>query len=185
MHRLIVTIVTLLVFTATQSLALTQEENIKIKNELTGICTALNKPCTIILSDLPVAQAYTTYKGEIVLTKGLRKILNYEEVRAVGLHEVGHHILEHYKKQDEFIDKQWDFRVDTLKQFRYQNEVQADIFATSYFIYINQKNCLPDALLRLTDPKKININTSTHPSTQKRLQYIEEFSKYGRTKFNL
>ena len=102
--------------------------------------------------------------------------LSYNEIRAVGLHEVGHRVLNHYQKQDKFL-KNWNFDRNELKNFRYNNEFTADLFATLYFKQTKQKNYLPEALLKLTAPDKINISTSSHPSTRIRIEKINQIEK--------
>ena len=156
--------------------AITLDEQIKIKSELELICTSYKTTCNVRYTDSYIPQAYTTYHGNIVLSSGLTNYLSYNEIRAVGLHEVGHRVLNHYQKQDKFL-KNWNFDRNELKNFRYNNEFTADLFATLYYKQTKQKNYLPEALLKLTAPDKINISTSSHPSTRIRIEKINQIEK--------
>ena len=78
--------------------AITLDEQIKIKSELELICTSYKTTCNVRYIDSYIPQAYTTYHGNIVLSSGLTNYLSYNEIRAVGLHEVGHRVLNHYQK---------------------------------------------------------------------------------------
>lgn len=149
----------------------------KLKTELESICTVYKNPCRIVYKETNLIQGFTTPKGDIVLTDGLLNLLSYNQVRAVGLHELGHHILQHYKKQDKFL-KNWDLDTKKLIKFRYSNEVEADLFATKYALSSNETNYLPSALTTLTNPTAINTNTVTHPSTATRINTINIYTNY-------
>lgn len=168
------------------SLATTADEDIKLQSELQSICNSYKNPCIINLTPSNDIQGYTTYKGEIVLTKGLRRVLTYNEVKAVGLHEIGHHVLQHYKKQDKFIATHINPSVKELREFRHANELQADAYATYYYSLQNEHNYLLEALKKLTASDKLHTETITHPSTYKRIQIIKEYqSNYERLRTSL
>lgn len=172
--------------TCCMSLATTADEDIKLQSELQSICNSYKNPCVINLTLSNEIQGYTTYKGEIILTKGLRRVLTYNEVKAVGLHEIGHHVLQHYKKQDKFIATHINPSVKELREFRHANEIQADAYATLYYLLRNEHNYLPEALKKLTASDKLHTETMTHPSTYKRIQIIEEYqNNYERLRTSL
>ena len=172
--------------TCCMSLATTADEDIKLQSELQSICNSYKNPCVINLTLSNEIQGYTTYKGEIILTKGLRRVLTYNEIKAVGLHEIGHHVLQHYKKQDKFIATHINPSVKELREFRHTNEIQADAYATLYYSLRNEHNYLPEALKKLTASDKLHTETITHPSTYKRIQIIKEYqSNYERLRTSL
>lgn len=152
--------------------AITLNEQIQLKSELELVCQSYKTDCNVRYIDSYIPQAYTTYHGNIVFTTGLTNYLSYQELRAVGMHEVGHRVLKHYQKIDKFLDK-WNFDLKVLQEFRNNGEYQADLFATLYFKQINQKNHLPEALIKLTAPDKLNVTTRTHPSTNSRINKIK------------
>lgn len=151
---------------------LTIDEQIKISNEATAICKLYNKPCVVQYSNQNKINGYTTRQGIIVLTSGLTNKLNYNEVRAVALHEVGHNVLDHYKRIDEFMDT-WNLSKGTLVKFRHKMEYEADLFATSYFLYNKEYNYLPEALMKI-DPKL--TASQTHPSTPDRIYKMKQIN---------
>lgn len=168
------------------SLATTADEDIKLQSELQSICNSYKNPCVINLTSSNDIQGYTTYKGEIVLTKGLRRVLTYNEVKAVGLHEIGHHVLQHYKKQYTFIATHPIPSAKVIREFRHTNELQADAYATLYYSLRNEHNYLPEALKKLTANDELHKETMTHPSTYKRIQIIKEHqSNYERLRTSL
>lgn len=150
---------------------ITLDEQIKISNEAKALCTSFNNYCSIRYFESYVPQGYTSYDHSINLSTGLTNYLDYNETRAVVLHEVGHVVLNHYKKQDKFLAS-WNLNMNELKSFRHSNEFSADEFATRYVLLLNQQNYLPQALTKLTAPSKMNTSTSTHPSTNDRIKQI-------------
>lgn len=159
--------------------AITIDEQLKIKQEAESICTSLKDSCVVKFPVSYIPQGYTTYQGEIILTTGLTDYLSFEEVRAVALHEVGHRVLKHYKQQDKFL-KYWNLDPKELVRFRNTQEFEADEFATRYNLMLGTPNNLPQALTRLTAPSKMNTTTTTHPSTNSRIERMKviEFNYY-------
>lgn len=161
----------LILITSSVVNAITLDEQIKIRQEAQAICYSLHKPCSVSYFESYIPQGYTTYTGDIKLSTGLTNYLNYDETRAVVLHEIGHHVLNHYRKQDKFL-LNWNLSQKELQAFRHNNEFEADMFATKYYKIIKQKNYLPQALTKLTAPDKLNLSTTTHPSTNQRIERI-------------
>ena len=152
---------------------ITQNEQIKIKSEVEAVCNSFNNPCKVEFINSIIPQAYATYQGKIIITSELFNTLNYEEVRAVALHETGHHVLKHYKQTDKFL-KTWDLKQESLIRFRYKNELEADRFVIEYNKLIGHNEYLNQALLHLVSPEKLNIKTNTHPSPQYRIEVINQ-----------
>lgn len=151
-------------------------DKLRIQKELTGVCYHFNKPCFVLMTNSNKVEAYTTYKGVIVLSKGIRDRLTANELKAVGLHEVGHHVLGHYKRQDIFLSKPHT-NFDLVK-LRHRHEIEADLFATTYSIYYNEPNYLPQALRTITAPQHFNTTTATHPSYNTRTQVMTNYQNY-------
>lgn len=177
MYKLIL----ILTFLSLPALGLDDFEKIALTNELTTVCKLYNHPCTVVFNNNSKwKQAYTTRQGELVFTKAMIDTITYEQARAVGLHEAGHHILEHYKKLDEFIDN-WTFKAGHIKKFRHQQETQADLFATKIMLDNGLPNSLPDALTNIIPPEKFNDSTDLHPSGRTRVENIKNFTiEYNR-----
>lgn len=150
-------------------------QDTELINFTDSICSQYKKPCTLKLSKSNLIQGYLAYNGTIIITNGLRSKLSIDETKAVILHEIGHYSLNHYQKRDKFMEH-WDFNLQALKEFKHKTEIEADIFATSYYLLHKQFNYLPSALSILTDTDKINLDTSTHPSTKKRIDAIKQFT---------
>ena len=153
----------------------TLAEDAEIVNFLQNICNEYEKPCQIKLTNDYEIMGYLEYKGNIILSKGLRNVLTVEEVKAVGLHEIGHYHFHHYQSRDEFL-RHWNFNMKELQDFRHRSEIQADLFATAYYLLHKEYNYLPSALSALTQPEKLNQSSSTHPSTKDRIDYIKKFT---------
>lgn len=153
----------------------TPEQAEQIKYNLEYICKVNHNPCVVSVEVFDKVTAYTTAYGGIVLTRGLQRTFEPEEVFAIGLHEVGHHLLRHYKLDEDFR-KSWDGKNQIeLQQHRHKSELQADMFATAYYILLNKPNPLPRALIKITAKDKLNEDSPTHPSTNKRIRYMKEF----------
>ena len=152
---------------------ITQDDQSKIKSEIESLCKSFNNPCEVQYIDSIIPQAYTTYQGKIIITSELYNTLNFEEVRAVALHETGHHILKHYKQTDEFL-KSWNLNQESLIRFRHKNELEADKFVLEYNKLINHDEHLGNALEHLVPANKLNIKTITHPAPQYRIDIINQ-----------
>lgn len=173
---------TVLTVLAQPTYSITSIEQLQLKQSTERICNSHNKPCKVQFFQSNRIQGYTARNGTINISSGLSDLLSYNEVEAVIMHELGHHILEHYSKTDYFIDH-WDLSQGTLKRFRHKMEIEADLFATSYFILNHKPNYLPSALTKIS--KDINLTSNTHPSSAKRIKIIQEFTKNERTRISL
>lgn len=152
--------------------AITLDEQIKLSNEAKALCTSLNNYCSIRYFESYVPQGYTTYDHSIHLSTGLTNYLDYNETRAVVLHEIGHIVLKHYEKQDKFL-KTWNLNQKELQTFRHRNEYAADEFGIRYVNLLHQQEYMSQALTKLTAPTKMNLATKSHPSTNDRIKQIK------------
>lgn len=156
--------------------ATTIQEDIKIRKTVENVCRLNNNPCHVKYIPDKRIQAYTTTKGHIVVSKGIRNILNYNQLLSVCMHEVGHHLLKHYDRQDEFLKQ--DRTQSEIVAMRHRHEIEADLFSTSYSLYNNQPVYLPSALRTITAPQHYNTTTTTHPSYNTRARIITNYQNY-------
>lgn len=176
---ILILILTLTIFNSNIVNATEHKEDLVIKKRLQSVCLQMNKPCKVVLSPSMTVQAYTTYDGRIILNKGIRDRLSYYQLLAVGMHEVGHHVLNHYERQDDYLSKV-PTETDIIAM-RHRHELEADLFATSYFMMNNKPNYLPSALRMLTHPQKLNTTTTTHPSYNTRTRVMTNYQNYMTT----
>lgn len=157
--------------------AMSLTDEIRLQKELTDICNQYNRPCKIIYSNSNKIQAYTTCQGNIIITKALSDKLGYDRTKAVGLHEVGHHILDHCNEQYRVVTD-LDKTKEDIKNFRYSMETQADLFATNYYIKNKEPNYIPQALTAIIPEQSFNKSTANHPSAQIRINNIQTYTNY-------
>lgn len=162
-----------MIITTNSSLALTSNEFTKLKDKLQAVCDIYNRPCEVKTLKSSNVNAFTSIQGEIYYTTGIINKLNYNEAYAVGLHEVGHHVLRHYNLGDMLQKKRVDF-----KAAHYRLETEADLFATKYALDNNEKNYLPEALTVIIPDTKKDLSTRTHPSRTIRIKHINNYTKY-------
>lgn len=166
----------LLFLSCTIAGATTIQEDIKIRKTVENICKLNNNPCQVEFIPDKKIQAYTTTKGQIVISKGIRNILDYNQLLSVCMHEVGHHLLKHYDRQNEFLKQ--DRTQSEIIAIRHKHEIEADLFSVSYSLYNNQPSYLPSALRTITSPNKLNTTTPTHPSYNTRTRVITNYQNY-------
>lgn len=181
MFRLI--LILILLSLPVQSLTLT--DKIRLTHELSNECLKYNTPCVVKIVNRPELNAYTTREGEIHITKAMLEQLSYEQVKAVGLHEVGHHVLKHYERSDNYFNRAIAqpvlFKPENITKMRHKHEHEADIFATKHYIDKGEFNPLPSVLIYVRPSDSHNITTDTHPSTTKRIEIMRDFSRDFRT----
>lgn len=158
MKKIIVVILVVfyLLLIAIEANALTNKEQRTLVKEITKVCQEYNKPCKVSIIEDKRTQAMTSSQGEIFFTKKLLDKVTYEEAYGVGLHEVGHHILNHF----------------TNGQSKHYNEFEADRFATWRLISSGKNNTLPNALFKIVPKRYWDYATETHPSTVTRIRLM-------------
>lgn len=168
--------------TVNPTLALTNSEKQKLFKDVQNVCIKYNKSCTVSELHYNKVNALTTRDYNIEFTTGILNKLSYNELFAVGLHEIGHIAHRHYKIHDIFYryttPRQYK---EGLKTLKYLQETDADLFATRYYINNNSFNYLPDALRALAPEHLRNISSNTHPSINSRIEKIETYSKFYRS----
>lgn len=155
--------------------SLTLDEEVKLKHKLEQTCIDYNKTCEVIFSTSSNVQAFTTPYNRIIITSGLSNKLNYDEVQAIGLHEVGHVVLEHCKRHFEATYKLYPISKQQKIILYHTHEIEADLFATMIARKENTKNCLPIALKKIVIKQKWNVVSSTHPSINQRIKIMKSY----------
>lgn len=153
----------------------TLTDAIKVQKKLVDICNSYNKPCSVAIIKDTKPRGYTTYDGQIVFTTGLIDKLNKEQLSSVGLHEVGHNVLNHYSKMEKFLTQNEIPTENDIIAVRHSHEHQADLFAVNYLLNNNMSIALPSALEAITNPSYLNRTTVTHPSYTTRVKVINNY----------
>lgn len=158
MKKIIVVILVIfyLLLIAIEANALTNNEQHTLVKEITKVCQEYNKPCKVSIIEDERTQAMTSSQGEIFFTKKLLDKVTYEEAYGVGLHEAGHHILNHFSNG----------------RNKHYNEFEADRFATWRLISSGKHNTLPNALLKIVPIQYWEYTTETHPDTITRIKLM-------------
>lgn len=139
-----------------------------VVSELT--CQRYHKPCKVQFTNQPVVNAMTYPDGHIYITRALADRLEDNEVLGVALHEVGHHVLQHYRR---FPVTKSTIQFKNAKQIIQGFEYEADSFATLESIRLTKTAGADTALLKITGGNLIDIETLTHPSTRERVYRIK------------
>lgn len=153
----------------------TLTDAIKVQKKLVDICNSYNKSCSVAIIKDTKPRGYTTYNGQIVFTTGLIDKLNKEQLSSVGLHEVGHNVLNHYSKMEKFLTQNEIPKENDIVAMRHAHEHQADLFAVNYLLNNNMSIALPSALETLIGFKNYNKVTPTHPSYTARVKVINNY----------
>jgi Zn-dependent protease with chaperone function len=165
----------LLIITCNPTYGLTEKEQVTIKNKLENTCNLYNTSCNVHFGNTELVQAFTTAQGNIVISTGLANKLSYNEVLAVGYHEVGHRVLKHHIKFFEFIYTNYPTTLKQQQKIRHEHEIEADLFATVMAKKDNTKNYLPSALKKIVIKQKWNEVSSTHPSINQRIKIMKSY----------
>lgn len=139
-----------------------------VVSELT--CQRYHKPCKVEFINRPEVNAMTYPDGHIYITRALSDKLDDNEVLGVTLHEVGHHVLQHYRR---FPVTKSTILFKDAKQIIQGFEYEADAFATLESIRLTKTAGTDTALLKITGDNLIDIETTTHPSTRERVYRIK------------
>ena len=94
-------------------------------SELT--CQRYNRKCKVQFTNQPIVNAMTYPDGHIYITRALSDKLDDNEVLGVALHEVGHHVLQHYRR---FPVTKTTVLFPNAQQVIHSLEYEADAFAT-------------------------------------------------------
>lgn len=177
---LILLIVIMLGISMCPAFAVTAEEQIKLFNEAQQLCKLYRTECTVSVVKDNTLAAQTGAYGKIQVSSEMIKRFNENQLRATLYHEVGHVVFKHVETTAEYLymcNIQRVCNKDYFDNMRRQNELQADRFASHVLKFTGKKNELPEALLILTPPDKINETYPSHPSTAERIERIRRISQ--------
>ena len=149
-------------------------------SELT--CQRYNRKCKVQFTNQPVVNAMTYPDGHIYITRALSDKLDDNEVLGVALHEVGHHVLQHYRR---FPVTKTTVLFPNAQQVIHSLEYEADAFATLESIRLSKTAGTDTALIKITGEGMSEIETLTHPSTKNRVYRIKLIKENYNGKVNI
>ena len=149
-------------------------------SELT--CQRYNRKCKVQFTNQPVVNAMTYPDGHIYITRALSDKLDDNEVIGVALHEVGHHVLQHYRR---FPVTKTTVLFPNAQQVIHSLEYEADAFATLESIRLTKTAGTDTALIKITGEGMSEIETLTHPSTKNRVYRIKLIKENYHGKTNI
>lgn len=145
-------------------------------------CQRYHRPCKVQFTNHPIVNAMTYPDGHIYITRALSDRLDNNEVLGVALHEVGHHVLQHYRR---FPVTRSTILFKDAKQIIQGFEYEADAFATLESIRMTGTTGTDTALLKITGGNLIDVETLTHPSTRNRVYRIKLIKENYNDKTNI
>ena len=149
-------------------------------SELT--CQRYNRKCKVQFTNQPIVNAMTYPDGHIYITRALSDRLSDNEVLGVALHEVGHHVLQHYRR---FPVTKSTVLFPNAQQVIHSLEYEADAFATLESIRLTKTAGTDTALIKITGGDMSEIETLTHPSTKNRVYRIKLIKENYHGKVNI
>lgn len=151
-----------------------------VVSELT--CQRYNRKCKVQFTNQPIVNAMTYPDGHIYITRALSDRLDDNEVLGVALHEVGHHVLQHYRR---FPVTKTTVLFPNAQQVIHSLEYEADAFATLESIRLTKTAGTDTALIKITGGDMSEIETLTHPSTKNRVYRIKLIKENYHGKVNI
>ena len=149
-------------------------------SELT--CQKYNRKCKVQFTNQAIVNAMTYPDGHIYITRALSDKLDDNEVLGVALHEVGHHVLQHYRR---FPVTKTTVLFPNAQQVIHSLEYEADAFATLESIRLTKTAGTDTALIKITGGDMSEIETLTHPSTKNRVYRIKLIKENYHGKVNI
>ena len=149
-------------------------------SELT--CQRYNRKCKVQFTNQAIVNAMTYPDGHIYITRALSDKLDDNEVLGVALHEVGHHVLQHYRR---FPVTKTTILFPNAQQVIHSLEYEADAFATLESIRLTKTAGTDTALIKITGEGMSEIETLTHPSTKNRVYRIKLIKENYHGKVNI
>lgn len=149
-------------------------------SELT--CQRYNRKCKVQFTNQAIVNAMTYPDGHIYITRALSDKLDDNEVLGVALHEVGHHVLQHYRR---FPVTKTTVLFPNAQQVIHSLEYEADAFATLESIRLTKTAGTDTALIKITGEGMSEIETLTHPSTKNRVYRIKLIKENYHGKVNI
>lgn len=172
---MLIPVIIMMILACNPAYGLTEKEQTAIKNKLENTCEFYNTFCNVYFGNTELVQAFTTVQGNIVISTGPANKLSYNEVLAVGYHEVGHRVLKHHVKYFEYIYTNYPTTLKQRQKIRHEHEIEADLFATVMAKIDNTDNYLPSALKKIVIKQKWNEVSTTHPSINQRIKIMKSF----------
>lgn len=151
-----------------------------VVSELT--CQRYNRKCKVQFTNQAIVNAMTYPDGHIYITRALSDKLDDNEVLGVALHEVGHHVLQHYRR---FPVTKTTVLFPNAQQVIHSLEYEADAFATLESIRLTRTAGTDTALIKITGEGMSEIETLTHPSTKNRVYRIKLIKENYHGKVNI
>ena len=145
-------------------------------------CQRYQRPCKVQFTNQPIVNAMTYPDGHIYITRALSDRLDDNEVLGVALHEVGHHVLQHYRR---FPVTKTTVLFPNAQQVIHSLEYEADAFATLESIRLTKTAGTDTALVKITSGGMAEIETLTHPSTKNRVYRIKLIKENYHGKVNI
>lgn len=172
---MLIPVIVMIVLACNPAYGLTEKEQTAIKNKLENTCDFYNTFCNVYFGNTKLVQAFTTVQGNIVISTGLANKLTYNEVLAVGYHEVGHRVLRHHVKYFEYIYMNYPTTLKQRQKIRHEHEIEADLFTTMMSKKDDTKNYLPSALKKIVPKYYRNKSSLTHPSINQRINIMKSY----------
>ena len=145
-------------------------------------CQRYNRKCKVQFTNQAIVNAMTYPDGHIYITRALSDKLDDNEVLGVALHEVGHHVLQHYRR---FPVTKTTVLFPNAQQVIHSLEYEADAFATLESIRLTKTAGTDTALIKITGEGMSEIETLTHPSTKNRVYRIKLIKENYHGKVNI
>ena len=149
-------------------------------SELT--CQRYDRKCKVQFTNQAIVNAMTYPDGHIYITRALSDRLDDNEVLGVALHEVGHHVLQHYRR---FPVTKTTVLFPNAQQVIHSLEYEADAFATLESLRVTKTAGTDTALIKITGEGMSEIETLTHPSTKNRVYRIKLIKENYHGKINI
>lgn len=178
MDRLIKIIALLILWVSPVYAAVTIDDQLKILNETTQLCSKFYVKCEAQLLDLDIPHARSVAGKTIQVTTGMGELLNKDEYRSVVYHELGHVALRHSMRQAIYVTnsmRNGTFDKVYWSKMRHKHELEADKFAVLLAQFLKHNNSLDTALEKLVPVQDRNKESLYHPSTTLRILLIRHY----------
>lgn len=166
----------LLLLSESNAQSITLKDHNKFTTEVLTTCSDYGLKCTIHIIDSNKIRAYTYPDGNIYFTTALLERTSYKEALAIAYHEIGHNALSHTKRYIKQYSDNYPLSKEKSKIILHQHEIEADMFSQYTASRKGEKNYLPDALLKISNPQYRNRTTDTHPSINNRIEIMKQNS---------
>lgn len=120
--------------------------------------------------------------GTIYIKNDMDKLLSKSEWNSILYHELAHIVLQHSKRMEEAQLLMKSTQGRTLNQYEWchikrEQEYEADAFTVEIAKRYGVPSHLDEAFIRLFPKEKFKEEYCTHPSFNRRIEYIRELEK--------